>query len=383
VTVIDGIPHVRNGATPASGLQTVQVKELWRAGGEDDEVLFGSIGRVLVDGAGTLYLLDSRLSHVQVYSPDGTFLRTVSREGDGPGESRRPSDMFFCSDSALGLIQVFPGKVIKVNRDGTPAGGMDFSQGDPTQGRFSVLIQGVARGGVLALLGIRMTFSPDGTQNQTYFLSRCDDRGAEQHCYVSKQATINYADFVVSEKDMDFVYGRFDLAEDGRMLVAPDRNRYAIHVFRPDGTLERVIERQYESLGRGEPERARARQTLEAVAANYPVKPRESVIMDTEPDISWVRAAPGGDLWVGTSRGDANPPSGAMMVVDVFDREGVFKAQKAFMIPGDARKDAAFFLGEDRVVVVKGALDAFLEQQGVAAQESDESMEIICYRLLN
>jgi hypothetical protein len=179
------------------------------------------------------------------------------------------------------------------------------------------------------------------------------------------------------------VYGRFDLGADGRMFVAPDRNRYAIHVFRPDGTLERVIERQYESMGRGETERTRARQTLDAVAANYPVRPRETVIMDTEPDVSWVRAAPSGEVWVGTSRGDASPPTGAMTVVDVFDREGNFTSQKLIMIPGDARKDAAFYLGEDRVVVIKGALDAFFEQQGVAAEESDEPMEIICYQLDN
>lgn len=383
VAMIDGVPHVRNGATPSSGQRVVQARELWRAGGEDDEVLLGSVSRVLADAHGTLYLLDSRLSQVHVYSPNGEYLRALSREGDGPGESRRPNDMFFCSDSALGLIQIFPGKVIKVNRDGTPAGSIEFSRGDPTQGRFAVLIQGVARGGVLALLGMWMNFTPDGTQHQTYFLSRCRDDGVEQHRYVTKETTVSFADFVMDEKQMDFVYGRFDLAGDGRMYVVPDRNRYAVEVYRPDGTLERVIERQYESLTRGEPDRARARQALDAVAANYPVRPREVVVLDTEPDVSWVRAAPGGELWVATSRGDAYPPPGAMTVVDVFDKEGHFALQKVLMIPGDARKDAAFFVDEDRIVVVKGAMDSFLEQQGVSTSTDGQSlMEVICYQLV-
>lgn len=381
-TVVDGVLHIRNPAAPSGGVQTVTATEVWRAGGEDDEVLFGSIGRVLEDGGGNIYLLDSRLSQVHVYSPDGAYLRALSREGDGPGESRRPNDMFFCADGALGLIQIFPGKVIKVKPDGTPGGSMDFSQGDPTQGRFAVLIQGMARGGVLALLGMRMTFSPEGIQHQTHFLSRCDDRGVEQHCYLSKETTVSFADFVMNESDMDFVYGRFALGPDGTMYVAPERNRYAIHVCGPDGTLERVIHRPYESLKRGDPERARARQTLDAIAANYPVRPRDTVILDTEQDISLIYATAEGEIWVGTSRGDAQPPQGAMMLLDVFDRQGKFTSQKALMLPGDARRDAAFFLDGGRVVVVKGALDAFLEQQGVAAEGgADSLMEVICYQL--
>ena len=81
---VDGVIHVRNSAKPEQGVETIQLKELWRAGGDDDEVFFGTIAQVLSDPDGNTYLMDSQLSEIQVYSPDGEFLRTLGHEGDGP-----------------------------------------------------------------------------------------------------------------------------------------------------------------------------------------------------------------------------------------------------------------------------------------------------------
>jgi hypothetical protein len=58
--LVDGVLHVRNGETPRDGITTVQLQEVWRVGGEDDEHIFGVISDVLVDDAGNLYLLDMR-----------------------------------------------------------------------------------------------------------------------------------------------------------------------------------------------------------------------------------------------------------------------------------------------------------------------------------
>jgi len=40
-------PLVENPETPPGGVQTVTPTEAWRVGGEDDEVFFGNVGRVL------------------------------------------------------------------------------------------------------------------------------------------------------------------------------------------------------------------------------------------------------------------------------------------------------------------------------------------------
>jgi 6-bladed beta-propeller len=45
---------------------------------------------IAVDGAGRLYVADSRPVAVKVFNPDGTLLRVIGRQGGGPGEYRNP-----------------------------------------------------------------------------------------------------------------------------------------------------------------------------------------------------------------------------------------------------------------------------------------------------
>ena len=103
-----------------------RLEELWRAGG-DDELLLGRIEEVRLGPDGNLYLMDQQLSQVLVLSPDGEYMRTLSREGEGPGEVRRPAGMLFMPDGNLGLLQPFrrpwvatPGSPRRQRRAGPP-----------------------------------------------------------------------------------------------------------------------------------------------------------------------------------------------------------------------------------------------------------------------
>ena len=50
------------------------------------EYQFGVIGDISVDSKGFIYVLDSQAQHIQVFSPDGEYARTVGTRGGGPGE---------------------------------------------------------------------------------------------------------------------------------------------------------------------------------------------------------------------------------------------------------------------------------------------------------
>jgi len=385
--LVDGVVHIRNGAEPASGVETVTLAEIWRAGGEDDDIFFGSIAQVLADDEGHIYVMDSQLCEVHVYADNGEHLKVLSREGDGPGEIRSPGDMFFLPDGTLGMIQSFPGKVVKIDLDGTPAGSMNLSGTDPSQGQFGVLSVGRCRGGNILLIGFRMSFQAgQGTLNQSLFASSCDAEGNELHRYFSKKYPILPAAFELDELGIDFVWGRIALGPDGRVYAAPDRNAYAIHVLTPSGDLERVIEREYKSWQRTDEQKKSARLNLEAVGHYYPYPLQGVTIEDTEPAVGGIIVLEDGSLWVSNSRDNRTLPEGILVSFDVFDNSGHYQKKVHIKGSGDIDRDALFMVNEDKLVLVTGATDAWRSMQAVNVEEGEvedeaTALEVICYEL--
>jgi hypothetical protein len=382
--VEDGVLHVKNGASPSEGVKTLQLVEKWRAGGEDDdENLFGLITEVLLDEGGNIYLLDTQLSEVQVFDRDGANLKTLSREGEGPGEVRNPSDMLFMPDGSLGLVQTFPGKIVKIDLEGNPQGTFEPGGGDPTKGGLPVVIDAECEGGKLYLGGMQISPDPTrGTQTRTHYVASFSDDGTESARYLERKITWDFADMLLSEKNEYFVHFRhWDVGPDGRIYAAPYRNRYAIEVYKPDGTLERVIEREYTSWKRDERALARTQSLMDAQASRFPFEIKRE-IEDTEPDITSLSVEPDGNLWVLTSRGGREQPPGILCTYDVFTPDGQFLRQVAAACDGDGANDILFFAQNGDAVRVTGFFDAVIALQGGGAAETEEEaapMEVIYY----
>ncbi|MBC8426392.1 hypothetical protein H8E07_19925 [bacterium] len=375
-------PHVENGAQPRDGVVDYRLEEVWRVGGPDDEEnLFGVIAQVLTDENDNIYLLDQQLSEITVLSPEGERLGTLSREGDGPGETRRPNDMFFLPDGSIGLIQIFPGKIVLIDREGNPGGTFPLKSEDPNAGAgFSVLIRGKSAGGNIVLVGIDQSFST-GLLDQTYFLRGYTPEGEITAKYVIKTAQQNFADMVLDEIGVDFVWARWDLADDGSVVVAPHRNRYLLEVRDADGELRRTFSRPYEPLPRDESDTTRAFSLLEAQGRNYPVMPRITAA-DVEPDISAVQVQDDGPIWVTTSRGTRNQPEGVMATFDIFDAEGVYVNRVRMHAEADGMNDLLYFVDGERAVLVRNFLNTFLSSVGVETEDADaDMMEVIGCRI--
>ena len=60
--------------------------------GEDWES-FGLLADVAFDGAGNAHIVDMRAHRIVVVAPDGSFVRMVGGQGEGPGELRSPSSL--------------------------------------------------------------------------------------------------------------------------------------------------------------------------------------------------------------------------------------------------------------------------------------------------
>jgi hypothetical protein len=384
--IVDGIPHVRNGAAPAEGTRALRLEELWRVGGDDDDVLFGAIGQVLMDDAGTIYLLDRHLCEVQVFSANGEYLRTLSREGDGPGETRRPRDMLFLPDNTLGILQTMPGKIVRITLDGTPAGSIVPGSANPEEGGVVALFNAKYRGDHLVICGDEMV-PREGIYGRTRFLSSIREDGTELARHLENFLEQKLENLKWNEVEDYFVHmGGLALGPDGSIYAAPIRDRYEIHVFGRNGSLERVIEREFEPRRRTRKEKDLINDTRRMIINGREI---EKEIGDYHPSISGLWVDDDGQLWVRSSRSDHERPPGVFLTYDVFDGSGRLARQVAVHGPGDPAEDGLFLLGQDRAVVVRGMVGAALAMVGArgnAQQDGDEEeaapLEVICYRLI-
>jgi hypothetical protein len=383
------VPVITNSDTPAEGRVEVQLEELWRIGGADDEEnLLGVVNRVLADDDGNVYLLDIQLVEVQVFDPDGVYLRSLGKRGDGPGEIRNVMGALFLPDGTLGLVQGFPGRIVKVDLDGLPAGELRPGGDDPSSGGFFALRSAAAVGNHLVLGGARITRG-DNSRTATNFIAAHGLDGAETTRYLETVTVRDFGRMEFSEKD-DFFPGRggWALAEDGRVYVAPVRNEYRIDIYGPAGEYERSITRPYESWKRTDAEKDRARELMvpfrrrNRSAVNIVVEPTERDILD----IRWTSQ---GELWVLPSRGIREQDEGIHSTWDVFDGSGAFSRQVAFICEGDGQKDALFFPGDGLAVLVKEHSEAMFAFRGRGADNpSDEEedlealpLEVICFEI--
>ncbi len=380
--LVDGVIHVRNAETPSEGTATIQLQEEWRAGGEDEEHIFGVITDVQVDDAGNLFLLDMQLSQVSVYTPDGEFLRTLSRKGEGPGEVRRPSVMLFLPDGNLGIVQTFPGKIIKVGLDGIPTGSFSPGRSDPTQGGFNSLNDMQHRNGHLVLCGTSMDMSPGGVQ-RIHYLASCEEDGKELVRYLEEPDEADLLNGSWVEEDQYYVErGRWALGPDGRVFHASQRNSYTIDVYNPDGDLELVIERKYAPYNRTVEDKERFSQGKRIFIHGREV-PKE--ISSTDPCVLRLEVRKDGYLWVLHSRSNLEQPEGIFQTWDVFAPDGNFVRQVAVDCVGNPRTDKLVFLDNQRAVLLEGFEAAALAMAGGAPkgeEDEDVAIAVVMYRVI-
>ncbi|MEN8007583.1 MAG: hypothetical protein ABFS42_11245 [Candidatus Krumholzibacteriota bacterium] len=385
------IPVVANGDNPAAGLVTKQLEEMWRIGGEDDEDnLLGVVNQALTDDEGNVYLLDVQLVEVQVFDPDGMYVRSLGKRGDGPGEVRNAFGALFLPDGTLGLVQGFPGRIVKVDLEGLPAGEMRPGGDDPSAGGFFALRSAAAVGNHLILGGAKISRG-DNSRTAVSFIAAHGADGLETARYLEKTDVREFRRAEFSEKDQFFPgQGGWTLDKEGRVYVAPSRNEYRIEVHAPGGAHERTITRQYDSWKRTDAESDRARELM------MPFRRRNRnainvVVEPTERDILAMRVDDQGNLWVLPSRGIQDQNEGIHSTWDVFDGSGAFVNQVAFACEGNGRNDALFFPGGGLAVLVREHAEAMFAFRGRGADNPDAQeeedgealpLEVICYKIL-
>ncbi|MCZ6765462.1 MAG: 6-bladed beta-propeller [bacterium] len=378
----EGVTHVMNPAAPAESPSTSEARELWRLGGDtdDDDEFFGVISTILTDDEGNVYLLDGQLNHVMIYSPTGDFMREIGREGEGPGEFRSATGMFFTPEGDVAVIQSFPGKIVILTREGDPIG--DYPLPEPEGAGFFVLVNGQSYGSNVVLQGGVMSMNEQRWQQERY-LASVDKTGTEVAKYHSDTRVIDFANPIMDDRAWDTFDRRWTVGSDGRVYAATVYQDYAISVWNADGTMNRVIEREYTHRKRTTDEM----QIMENMMGVFAKRIPNCTVKITEwtKDIETMYVHDDGTMWVLTSDGSRDLPDGSLGVFDIFDPQGRFVRQVTIMGEGNPMRDGYYFVG-DRLYVVTDLVQASisLQAQGETIDlggEEPEPMSVICYQM--
>ncbi|MFW6083942.1 MAG: hypothetical protein ACODAA_01900 [Gemmatimonadota bacterium] len=136
------------------------------------EYQFGDIRALAVAPDGRMYVLDGHGPVVRMYAPDGSYLQDVGREGEGPGEYKRPdSGLAFLPDGRLALRDPGNGRISVYEADGAYADSWPIAGSMNTSSPMVATRTGVVLTPVIKNLGAGVDewergmarYHPDGT----------------------------------------------------------------------------------------------------------------------------------------------------------------------------------------------------------------------------
>lgn len=374
-------PVVESSETPGEEVR-LQAKELWRRGSEDDDVLFGLVAGLVTDRDGNVYVLDGQLSTIHVFSPAGKHLRQIGREGEGPGEFRNASDLYLGPGGSLGVVQVFPGRIIQLGTDGTPAG--NFSLPEAAGGGFQLVFIGQGLADRVVLAGAQQ-HTQEGKQNQVSYLTAFDPKGKQIARYHEESAETRFGGMKFVEKTFSNFQRRWALAPDGRVAAALTYDDYRITVWNPDGSVNRIIDRpKYAPLARDGETKKRFQKFFDSITRWNPGSTFE--VSPTHPAVASLHFADDGNLWVLSGRGMWEHEPGVFASYDVYDKQGRFVRRTHILLDGKAGDDGAFFEGGRlyRVTDLFSAAIAAYSSGGTAGdteQPESDPVTLIAYEL--
>jgi len=357
---------------PRDGSQVLELQEVWHRGDEDDDIIFGSIASVQLGPDGLVYVLDQQQSEVPVFDAQGELVRVLSREGEGPGETRRPEHMVFLPDNSLGLAQYFNGRIVRITLDGTPLDTMMPPDRDTAGGGMASIRRARWRGGSFVINGARITPLAEGMM-RTQYLVRCDENGAPLVEYLARSTSSRLMRDGWVEKDNYFPsHERWDIDEQGNVIAATERDEYVLTVYRPDGSVDRAFGRELASRERTSEQKQEVRDALTVIRDGERVQV-DVQVEDRHPAVLSLHIRPGGEVWVLTAHGIYDQEPGIMQTYDVFDTAGLFVRQVAVACDGDPEEDRLEFLGPDRIALVRGAIQARRNTFGGSQGEEEEA----------
>ncbi|MBD3221393.1 hypothetical protein GF314_09130 [bacterium] len=343
-------------ATPP--LERVVCETVWDVPGEGDAFFLGGL---LVDAGwdhdGNLCVVDYRNRDLKVFAADGTYLRTLGREGEGPGEVTDARQLILHDDGRLGLLQKFPAKVVWLEPDGDPGGALTFAnrlEGEAGRGYLSLPHAVQHPGGIMGYVAV-MAMTAQGPSEHHWLAPIGPDGEVDDPLWHLEVEPPGRKDGgKLHEVDMYHVWAaRWAPDGHGGAWLAPERDAYRIVHLGADGRELRRLERPYEAPRRDDLGRQQAELRLERKR-----NPRGSVVLaETDPVVHRLRLADDGRLWVDLSLGGRGPEPGTIAEIDEWSTDGEHVARRRLIGDYDPATDQRLLLDDRHVLVLHSSAE--------------------------
>lgn len=83
-----------------------------------EAIAFGAIKGLAVDADGRIYVLDGQSNQISIFTPDGAYVRSVGRTGNGPGEYVSANGLSWFSRDTLVVVDQDGGRYTLLTREG-------------------------------------------------------------------------------------------------------------------------------------------------------------------------------------------------------------------------------------------------------------------------
>ncbi|PIE76800.1 hypothetical protein CSA17_00325 [bacterium DOLJORAL78_65_58] len=297
-----------------------------------------------MDDDGAIYLADWSLGDLKVFDTMGSYQRTLSRRGEGPGETENPNDVILGRPGAVGIMQRVLPRLIWIDAvSGDPLGSLEPKRPDGQPLELAVFFGAVVKGErtAVGLCPVEITSEALVEVPQVVVF---DDDGREIDYYYKSQPELQTNDD--SCPTYRWLNRRWALDDSDHLYLTPERDRYLVVCYALGGKKIWSTERDYRAP-------IRDARTLDKMQA---LRKRHNMIQQEDCDRPSVFRSlhwDGNDrIWVELNQ--AMPERGVLGCYDLLAcSDGTYLKQVILKGEFDPDRDRAFWLGGGRFLVIR------------------------------
>jgi len=247
---VDGVTIVKNPIEPLNPELHITFEEDITIGAEvgDENYMFGSQVFMNTDDEGNFYVTDWDRKTVRKYDPDGKFLHSIGRPGQGPGEFQDVSEVRFDVEGNIYLNDVKNQRISFLKKDG------NYIKGIKTPTVFERVVM-ISKGFYIAMSADNVELGK--SKKWDYFYGLFDDnfKLLAEFLRLPQEANAQYknpdsltqvmADSLSREAFVPFV--NYVLGINDSIYFGYPKN-YEIKVYSPEGKLKKIIKRDFKPV---------------------------------------------------------------------------------------------------------------------------------------